>query len=288
MSIAERTRALDPAAPALPRSVLSPLSAATDFFFKWRLPRVMWGAPRVVVLDVPLLFEAGFHWLCGRSLCVLADDEAVLRRLMRRDSSPREAAEARIRSQWGADVKRRLATDVVDNSAPEAAGADPASPQAATQQAASAAAITEGSVGAVAPSAGAACAGAVGAGAARQAAERFPLLAAQVDAFWRAELARAAAPSARVSAALRATKAALAQRPLGPEWVRPRRDKLVLPGAVAGAKQAEPDQNSVGIAGIWLVTLLGLLKPAPLAVLLTLVAAIPLAALNALVKAGCA
>lgn len=72
----------------------------------------------VVVLDVPLLFEAGME--AGLDLVVVVDaPEAVqLERLMKRSGLSREEALARVRAQITMAEKRRRADVVIDNSGP--------------------------------------------------------------------------------------------------------------------------------------------------------------------------
>ena len=53
----------------------------------------------IVGWDVPLLFETGMDKLCDEVWCVYITGEEQLRRVMRRDHLPREAAQARIDSQ---------------------------------------------------------------------------------------------------------------------------------------------------------------------------------------------
>lgn len=65
------------------------------------------GAP-LVVLDVPLLLEAGFDRLCTQTLCVVADEETQIARLSSRDGMTRQEALARIRSQMPVIQKSAL------------------------------------------------------------------------------------------------------------------------------------------------------------------------------------
>ena len=82
-----------------------------------RLAEIEATAPEsTVVLDVPLLFEAGMD--AGLDLVVVVDaPEAVqLERLMKRSGLSRADALARIRSQMPMAEKRRWADVVIDNS----------------------------------------------------------------------------------------------------------------------------------------------------------------------------
>lgn len=65
------------------------------------------GAP-LVVLDVPLLLEAGFDRLCTQTLCVCADEETQIARLFSRDGLTRSEALSRIRSQMPVAQKAAL------------------------------------------------------------------------------------------------------------------------------------------------------------------------------------
>jgi dephospho-CoA kinase len=70
----------------------------------------------VVVLDVPLLFEAKIDWLTRPIIVVWVDDLTQETRLMARDNSSKEQARNRITSQLPLDVKRARADIVIDNS----------------------------------------------------------------------------------------------------------------------------------------------------------------------------
>ena len=52
-----------------------------------------------ILLDAPLLFEAGLDAWCDKIVCVTADDAVRAARIMARDGISREAAAARIGSQ---------------------------------------------------------------------------------------------------------------------------------------------------------------------------------------------
>jgi dephospho-CoA kinase len=73
-----------------------------------------------VVLDVPLLFEAGMDVVCGGVIVVGVDEETQMRRLIRRDENSgltEEDARRRIRSQWSVKEKAELAKWVFDGNA---------------------------------------------------------------------------------------------------------------------------------------------------------------------------
>jgi len=72
------------------------------------------GAP-VVVLMVPLLFEAGLEGLCSEVWLVDCDEEQQLSRLMARDQLSAADARGRLAAQWPLARKRELADRVLDN-----------------------------------------------------------------------------------------------------------------------------------------------------------------------------
>ena len=72
-------------------------------------------AAPVVVLVVPLLFEAGLEALCSEVWLVDCDETQQLQRLMARDGLGEADARARIAAQWPLARKRELADVVLDN-----------------------------------------------------------------------------------------------------------------------------------------------------------------------------
>ena len=54
---------------------------------------------KAALVDAPVLFESGFDSKCHEIICVVADKEVRLSRIMSRDSMTMEAAEQRIASQ---------------------------------------------------------------------------------------------------------------------------------------------------------------------------------------------
>jgi dephospho-CoA kinase len=77
-------------------------------------------AAPVVVLMIPLLFEAGLEELCSEVWLVDCEEEQQLRRLMERDGLGEADARARLAAQWPLARKRALADVVIDNrGAPE-------------------------------------------------------------------------------------------------------------------------------------------------------------------------
>lgn len=74
-------------------------------------------APDVlVILDIPLLFEAGMQRGLDAVIVVYAPERLQLERLMDRDGLTESEAFARIRAQMPIESKKALATHVIDNS----------------------------------------------------------------------------------------------------------------------------------------------------------------------------
>ncbi|KAL3644783.1 hypothetical protein CASFOL_009963 [Castilleja foliolosa] len=71
---------------------------------------------KIIVLDVPLLFEAKMDKWTKPIIVVWADPETQLQRLMARDGSTVEEAKSRIDAQMSLDLKRTKADIVIDNS----------------------------------------------------------------------------------------------------------------------------------------------------------------------------
>ena len=70
----------------------------------------------VVIMDVPLLFEAGMEKGLAEVIVVYAPASTQLQRLMLRDGIDEQAAMARIQSQMSIEEKCKRATVVIDNS----------------------------------------------------------------------------------------------------------------------------------------------------------------------------
>ena len=81
--------------------------------FKAKLQEL--AAEPVVVLVVPLLFEAGLETLCSEVWLVDCDERQQLQRLMARDGLGEADARARIAAQWPLARKRQLADVVLNN-----------------------------------------------------------------------------------------------------------------------------------------------------------------------------
>ncbi|MDM7936119.1 MAG: dephospho-CoA kinase [Cyanobium sp. CZS 48M] len=70
----------------------------------------------VVVLMIPLLFEAGLEGLCSEVWLVDCEEDQQLKRLMARDRLSEAEARARVAAQWPLERKRPLADLVIENS----------------------------------------------------------------------------------------------------------------------------------------------------------------------------
>ena len=71
---------------------------------------------KVVVLDVPLLFESGMETLCDETWVVYVPPQEQLRRVMARDGLTAQQAQARIDSQMPLAEKLARADRTIDNS----------------------------------------------------------------------------------------------------------------------------------------------------------------------------
>lgn len=70
----------------------------------------------LVILDIPLLFEAGMGSDLSEVIVVYAPEPIQVKRLMQRDHISHADAMARVRSQMPIEEKKKLATMVIDNS----------------------------------------------------------------------------------------------------------------------------------------------------------------------------
>ncbi|MDT3425200.1 dephospho-CoA kinase [Paenibacillus forsythiae] len=71
---------------------------------------------RLIIADIPLLFESGLEDMFERILVVYAPREAQLERLKKRNGLTQDQAEARLDSQMDIELKRAKADYVIDNS----------------------------------------------------------------------------------------------------------------------------------------------------------------------------
>lgn len=70
----------------------------------------------VVILDIPLLIDVGWHLDVEEVILVYAPEEIQLQRLMARNGFSREEGLARIHSQIPIEEKKRSASIIIDNS----------------------------------------------------------------------------------------------------------------------------------------------------------------------------
>lgn len=70
----------------------------------------------LVILDIPLLFEADMRIDLPEVIVVYAPEHVQIRRLIQRDGISQEEAMARIRSQMPIEEKKSLANMIIDNS----------------------------------------------------------------------------------------------------------------------------------------------------------------------------
>ena len=92
--------------PLVQREMLKRLDAAAE------------AGERVVVLEVPLLFETGMDALCDETWALYLDREMQISRIAVRDGLSREDAEARIDSQMPAEERNARATRVINTDQP--------------------------------------------------------------------------------------------------------------------------------------------------------------------------
>ena len=69
---------------------------------------------KVVILDVPLLFETGMDALCDECWTLQVDRQTQIERVMARDNVSREHAQARIDSQMSMEERASRAARVID------------------------------------------------------------------------------------------------------------------------------------------------------------------------------
>jgi len=70
---------------------------------------------KIVVLDIPLLFESKLTYMVDKTLLVYVDEETQLQRLMKRNQLSEEDAIARIKSQMPLNDKKELADAIINN-----------------------------------------------------------------------------------------------------------------------------------------------------------------------------
>ena len=71
---------------------------------------------KLVVLDIPLLFETGYQTLCDKVMVVTVPSKLQLERVMKRDNLSAAEARKRIANQLPASKRNELADVLIDNS----------------------------------------------------------------------------------------------------------------------------------------------------------------------------
>lgn len=71
---------------------------------------------QVIILDIPLLFEAKLDRFTKPIIVVWVDPDTQLQRLMTRDGIPEDQAKNRINAQMALHLKRTKANIIIDNS----------------------------------------------------------------------------------------------------------------------------------------------------------------------------
>ena len=81
----------------------------------WEVVKLWSKGYKVIVLDVPLLFEAKIDKFTKPIIVVWVDPETQIQRLLARDKSSEEDGRNRVNAQMPLDVKRTEADIVIDN-----------------------------------------------------------------------------------------------------------------------------------------------------------------------------
>lgn len=70
----------------------------------------------LVIVDIPLLYEAGYESLMTKVMVVYVSEEIQIKRLIERNSLTQEEARQRMNSQLSIEIKKMRADFVIDNS----------------------------------------------------------------------------------------------------------------------------------------------------------------------------
>ncbi|KAJ8644315.1 hypothetical protein MRB53_006063 [Persea americana] len=92
------------------------LAPFISFGIFWEIVKLWIKGSKVIVLDIPLLFEAKMDHLAKPIIVVWVDPKNQLQRLITRDGISEEQARSRINAQTPLDWKRTKADMVIDNS----------------------------------------------------------------------------------------------------------------------------------------------------------------------------
>ncbi|KAI5478887.1 dephospho-CoA kinase [Pseudohyphozyma bogoriensis] len=87
----------------------------------WELAKLWLSGEKLVVVDAPLLIEAGLWKFCGAIIVVYCSETLQLQRLMARNTLTLAAAQSRLASQSPLSSKLVFADYVIDNSGPQSA-----------------------------------------------------------------------------------------------------------------------------------------------------------------------
>ncbi|KAJ1687715.1 hypothetical protein LUZ63_019105 [Rhynchospora breviuscula] len=82
----------------------------------WEVIKLWLKGCKVIILDIPLLFETKMNLWTHPVIVVWVDPETQIQRLMARDGISEEQARNRIEAQMALDLKREKADLVIDNS----------------------------------------------------------------------------------------------------------------------------------------------------------------------------
>lgn len=82
----------------------------------WEIKRLKEKQEPLIILDIPLLYEAGYDKLVNDVMVVWLDHQTQTLRLMQRDALTLNEAEKRIMSQGNLDKKAEKADFIIDNS----------------------------------------------------------------------------------------------------------------------------------------------------------------------------
>ncbi|RWW40126.1 hypothetical protein BHE74_00054514 [Ensete ventricosum] len=93
--------------------LLAPYISSSIF---WEVFKLWIKGSKVIILDIPLLFETKMDQQTSPVIVVWVDPETQIKRLMARDGIPEEQAKNRINAQMALDQKKTKANIVIDNS----------------------------------------------------------------------------------------------------------------------------------------------------------------------------
>ncbi|KAL4572108.1 hypothetical protein LXL04_018877 [Taraxacum kok-saghyz] len=91
------------------------LSSYISYGILWEVFKLWIKGYKIIILDVPLLFEAKMDTWTNPTIVVYIDPETQLQRLMTRDRTSTQDAQNRINAQMPLDEKRSRADIVIDN-----------------------------------------------------------------------------------------------------------------------------------------------------------------------------